>query len=61
MPEYYDIEFKRRMTGAERTILMIPLNVVMVAKIKGAVDVEQLRAVFDRLRKRHALLATSRH
>jgi NRPS condensation-like uncharacterized protein len=57
MTENYDIEFKRRMTGAERTILMVPLNVVMVAKISGAVDVEQITAVLDSLRKRHALLA----
>ena len=57
MAEYYDVNFKRRMTGAERTILMVPLNVVMVARITGAIDVEQITAVINRLRKRHALLA----
>jgi len=36
---------------------MLPLNVVMAAKIKGAVEVERLAAVLDSLRKRHALLA----
>jgi NRPS condensation-like uncharacterized protein len=45
------------MGGAERVLLMLPLNVVMVAKIKGSVDVEQVAAVLDKLRKRHALLA----
>ena len=57
MAECYNVEFKRRMTGPERVLLMLPLNVMMVAKIQGAVDVEQLAAVLDRLRKRHALLA----
>ncbi len=45
------------MGGAERVLLMLPLNVVMVAKIRGAVDVEQITATLDSLRKRHALLA----
>jgi len=36
---------------------MLPLNVVMVARIKGDVDVAQLESVLDRLRERHALLA----
>jgi NRPS condensation-like uncharacterized protein len=45
------------MTAPERVLLMLPLNVVMVAKIKGAVEVERLAAVLDSLRKRHALLA----
>jgi NRPS condensation-like uncharacterized protein len=53
----YNSEFKRRMGGAERVLLMMPLNVVMVAKIKGFVDVDQVAAVLDKLRKRHALLA----
>ncbi len=53
----YNSEFKRRMGGAERVLLMMPLNVVMVAKIKGTIDVEQVAAVLDKLRKRHALLA----
>ena len=45
------------MGGQERVLLKMPLNVVMVAKIKGAVDVEQLASVLNSLRKRHALLA----
>lgn len=45
------------MGGPERVLLMMPLNVVMVAKIKGSVDVERLASVLDSLRKRHALLA----
>jgi len=36
---------------------MLPLNVVMAAKIKGAVEIERLSTVLDSLRKRHALLA----
>ncbi len=50
-------QFERRMTSPERVLLMMPLNVVMVAKIKGAVDVERLASVLDILRKRHTLLA----
>lgn len=57
MTEYYDVEFKRKMGGPERVLLMMPLNVVMVAKIQGAVGVERLASVLDSLRKRHALLA----
>ena len=53
----YNSDLKRRMTAPERVLLMIPLNVVMAAKIKGTVEVEQLAAVLDSLRKRHALLA----
>jgi NRPS condensation-like uncharacterized protein len=50
-------QFKRRMGGPERVLLLMPLNVVMVAKIRGAVEVEQLASILDSLRKRHALLA----
>jgi NRPS condensation-like uncharacterized protein len=57
MAECYDIKLKRRMTGAERVILMVPLNVVIVARVRGAIDGKQLATVLDRLRKRHALLA----
>jgi len=53
----YNSEFKRRMGGPERVLLMMPLNVVMAAKIKGAVEVERLASALDSLRKRHALLA----
>ncbi|MCP4111670.1 MAG: hypothetical protein GY749_40135 [Desulfobacteraceae bacterium] len=50
-------QFERRMTSPERVLLLLPLNVVMVAKIKGSVDVERLASVLDSLRKRHTLLA----
>jgi len=39
------------MGSPERVLLMMPLNVVMAAKIKGAVDVERLASVLDILRK----------
>ena len=57
MTTTYNSQFKRRMGAPERVLLMMPLNVVMVAKIRGAVDVERLASVLDSLRKRHALLA----
>ena len=57
MTTTYNPQFKRRMTAPERVLLMLPLNVVMVTKIKGEVKVERLAAVLDSLRKRHALLA----
>lgn len=53
----YNPQLKRRMTAPERVLLMLPLNVVMVAKIRGSIDVERLTAILDGLRKRHALLA----
>jgi NRPS condensation-like uncharacterized protein len=49
--------FKRRATGAERSMLMIPFNVVMVSSISGRIDATRLSDVLDRLRTRHALLA----
>jgi NRPS condensation-like uncharacterized protein len=49
--------FKRRVTGAERSMLMIPFNVVMVASIKGHIDAKRLSDVLNGLRTRHALLA----
>ncbi|MCG3210693.1 MAG: hypothetical protein FOGNACKC_04324 [Anaerolineae bacterium] len=52
----YNPQLKRRMTAPERVLLMLPLNVVMVAKIRGSIDVERLTAILDGLRKRHALL-----
>ena len=55
MTTTYNSEFKRRMTAPERVLLMLPLNVVMVAQIKGAVEAERLAVAIDSLRKRHAL------
>jgi len=43
--------------GAERAVLMLPLNVVMMARIKGHVDAEEMHAAVEKLRARHALLA----
>jgi len=57
MTAYCNGTFKRKMSGAERVLLMLPLNVVMVARIQGAVDGRQLAAALDQLRQRHALLA----
>ncbi len=57
MKAYCHGTFKRKMSGAERVLLMLPLNVVMVARIQGTVDVQKLDAALDRLRQRHALLA----
>jgi len=45
------------MGAPERVLLMMPLNVVMAANIRGDVDVERLASAVDSLRKRHALLA----
>lgn len=49
--------FKRRVTGAERAMLMVPFNVIMVANIRGNIDSKRLSEVLNRLRTRHALLA----
>lgn len=57
MTTNYNLQFKRRMSGPERVLLMMPFNVVMVARIQDSVDVERLASVLDGLRKRHALLA----
>jgi NRPS condensation-like uncharacterized protein len=53
----YRTGFKRRVTGAERSMLIIPFNVVMVASIRGHIDADRLSDVLNRLRARHALLA----
>lgn len=57
MATNYNSQFKRRMTAPERVLLMLPLNVVMVARIRGSVEVERLTTILDGQRKRHALLA----
>lgn len=48
---------RRRVGGGERSMLMLPFNVVMVAKIRGQVDSDQLKTTLGKLRLRHALLA----
>ena len=56
----YDIRkrFQRRVSGAERAMLMIPFNVVIVASIRGNIDTETLSGVLKKLRNRHPLLAS---
>ena len=49
-------DFERPM-GAERATLMLPLNVVMVVRIRGHVDLGTMRSAVEKLRARHALLA----
>lgn len=41
----------------ERALLMLPLNALMVARIHGTIDSDELRSAVERLRRRHALLA----
>jgi len=48
--------FHRKIIG-ERILLMLPLNVVMAARIRGAVDMQGVTTALDRLRSRHPLLA----
>ncbi|MEX1298228.1 MAG: condensation domain-containing protein [Desulfotignum sp.] len=48
--------FRRKIIG-ERVLLMLPLNVVLAARIRGAIDQEGVTAALDRLRSRHPLLA----
>ncbi len=48
--------FCRKIIG-ERVLLMLPLNVVMAGRIRGAVDPEGVTKALNRLRLRHPLLA----
>ena len=52
----YKAGYKTRMYS-ERSMLMMPMNVVMVAKIKGMIKEDELHKAVEALRKRHALLA----
>ena len=47
-------DFERPM-GAERATLMLPLHVVMAARIRGHIDLEQMRSTVEELRSRHTL------
>ena len=49
-------DFERPMS-AERATLMLPLHVVMAARIRGHIDLEQMRSTVEELRSRHTLLA----
>ena len=51
-----DTSFRRKI-GGERALLMLPLNVVMVGRIRGAVDPSSIAAALEQLRSRHPLLA----
>ncbi len=46
----------RRKSGGERVLLMLPLNVVMVGHIRGAVEHSSIAAALEQLRWRHPLL-----
>ena len=46
-----------RRIGAERPLLMLPLNVVMIARVKGPLDTDQFARALERLKTRHRLLA----
>ncbi len=47
----------RREIGSERATIMLPLNVVMVARIRGALDRSKVTSALEKLRSRHPLLA----
>ena len=51
-----DTHFTRTI-GAERTLLMLPFNVVMVGRIKGLLDSSKVATALKQLRSRHPLLA----
>ena len=51
----------QRKIGAERSILMFPFNVVMVARVRGSLNESQIASALERLRDRHALLAVRVH
>jgi len=48
--------FRRKIVG-ERVLLMLPLNVVLAARIRGTIDPEAVVTALERLRSRHPLLA----
>jgi NRPS condensation-like uncharacterized protein len=47
----------RRKIGSERATIMLPLNVVMVARIQGSFDHSKIEEALAKLRSRHPLLA----
>jgi NRPS condensation-like uncharacterized protein len=56
MPDTGQPVFRRKIAG-ERVLLMLPLHVVLAARIRGAVDPQGVATALDRLRSRHPLLA----
>ena len=58
-PVMFDKElatFRRKIIG-ERVLLMLPLNVVLAGRVRGAVNPPGVTAALKRLRSRHLLLA----
>jgi len=47
----------RRKVGAERTVLMLPFNVVMVGRVNDDLDSSKIAGALEFLRRRHPLLA----
>lgn len=48
--------FRRNIIG-ERILLMLPLNVVLAGRVRGAVEPFEVASAFERLRSRHPLIA----
>ena len=48
--------FRRKIIG-ERLLLMLPLNVVLAGRVRGAVNPPEVTTALERLRSRHPLLA----
>lgn len=46
----------KRGVGSERAVLMLPLNVVMVGRIRGTIDHARIEATLEKLRSRHLFL-----
>jgi len=56
MVDDQDTCFRRKICG-ERTMLMLPFNVVLVGRVQGVVDPSKVTATLDILRSRHPMLA----
>ncbi len=46
----------RRKIGSERILLMLPLNIVMIGRIRGALECSRIAAALEKLRSRHPFL-----
>ena len=51
-----NVAFARKIIG-ERIMLMLPFNVVLVGRVKGTVDPQEVKTALERLSSRHPLLA----
>jgi len=49
--------FKFKITGGQRTMLMLPFNVILVGRVRGAVNSADVASALEKLRLRHPLLA----